>query len=189
MIESLSSGSRAQWYAVWTRSRHEQVVWRQLVQKRIEAFLPLVTRWSAWKDRRKRIDWPLFPGYCFARFDVDERVPVLSCTGVVNIVSFGGSPAPIPEVEMHSLRVLAQSEEPFDACSFLAEGDFVEVMQGPLRGIVGRLLTHDQQRATVVLSVDVIGQGVRVSVDADHLALCEAFPPAACAVRARAARP
>ena len=38
-------------------------------RKDIEVFLPTVTRWSRWKDRKKKIDWPLFPGYCFARFD------------------------------------------------------------------------------------------------------------------------
>ena len=53
------------WFALWTRSRHEQVVRDQLEQKRIETFLPTVTRWSRWKDRKKKIDWPLFPGLLF----------------------------------------------------------------------------------------------------------------------------
>jgi len=35
---------RVQWFAVWTRSRHEQVVRDQLAQRQIEAFLPTVTR-------------------------------------------------------------------------------------------------------------------------------------------------
>ena len=65
------------WFALWTRSRHEQVVREQLEQKHIEAFLPTVTRWSRWKDRKKKIDWPLFPGYCFARFNPRERLPIL----------------------------------------------------------------------------------------------------------------
>ena len=78
------------WYAVWTRSRHEQVVREQLERKGLEAFLPTITRWSRWKDRKKQVDWPLFPGYCFVRFNGAERLPVLKCTGVVNIVSFDG---------------------------------------------------------------------------------------------------
>ena len=67
----------ADWYAIWTRSRHEQVVREQLEQKGIEAFLPTIPKWSRWKDRKKKIDWPLFPGYCFARFDARERLAVL----------------------------------------------------------------------------------------------------------------
>jgi len=50
--------SELQWYAIWTRSRHEQVVREQLERKRFEAFLPTITRWSRWKDRKKKIDWP-----------------------------------------------------------------------------------------------------------------------------------
>src|SRR6202045_3750160 len=79
-----------QWFAVWTRSRHEQGVRDQLEKKRITAFLPTIPRWSRWKDRRKKIDWPLFPGYCFAQFDPSHVLPILKCTGVVNIVSFEG---------------------------------------------------------------------------------------------------
>lgn len=51
-----------QWFAIWTRSRHEQVVRDQLERKHIDAFLPTMPRWSRWKDRKKKIDWPLFPG-------------------------------------------------------------------------------------------------------------------------------
>jgi hypothetical protein len=50
------------WYAIWTRSRHEQMVREQLERKGYQAFLPTVARWSRWKDRKKKIDWPLFPG-------------------------------------------------------------------------------------------------------------------------------
>jgi transcription antitermination factor NusG len=42
----------------------------------------------------------------------------------------------------------------------------VEVMHGPLRGVVGRLMRKDAQHARLVLSVDLIGQAVSVEVDA-----------------------
>ena len=82
------------WFAVWTRSRHERAVFEQLTERGIEAFLPTTPRWSRWKDRKKKIEWPLFPGYCFARFDPAGRLPVLKCAGVVSIVSFNGELAP-----------------------------------------------------------------------------------------------
>ena len=49
------------WYAIWTRSRHEQVVREQLERKGLGAFVPTISRWSRWKDRKKKIDWPLLP--------------------------------------------------------------------------------------------------------------------------------
>jgi len=161
----LAAVSEVQWFALWTRSRHEQVVRDQLGQKRIEAFLPTVTKWSRWKDRKKKIDWPLFPGYCFARFNVRERLPILKCTGVVNIVSFEGEPAPIPEHEIDGIRQLVESELAFDPCPMIREGMLVEVMHGPLKGVVGRLVRKND-KARLVLSVDLIGQAVSVEVDA-----------------------
>ena len=162
----IPSPAAVQWYALWTRSRHEQVVRDQLLQKQFETFLPTIPKWSRWKDRKKKIDWPLFPGYCFARFDPADALPILKCTGVVNIVSFDGKPAPIPSYELDSIRVLIGSEMQFDPCPLIKEGMMVEVVHGPLRGVKGRLLRKDVHRAQLVLSVDLIGQAVSVVVDA-----------------------
>jgi transcriptional antiterminator NusG len=153
------------WYAIWTRSRHEQVVREQLERKGLEAFLPTITRWSRWKDRKKQIDWPLFPGYCFARFVSRERLPILSCSGVVNIVSFDGEIVPIPEHEIDAIRRLVESDLQFDPCPLIREGMMVEVTHGPLKGVVGRLVRKGAH-ARLVLSVDLIGQAVSVEVDA-----------------------
>jgi transcription antitermination factor NusG len=154
------------WFAIWTRSRHEQVVREQLEKKQIDAFLPTIAKWSRWKDRKKKIDWPLFPGYCFARFNPDNALAVLKCSGVVSIVSFEGKPAPIPEYELDSIRLLVSSDLQFDPCPMIKEGMLVEVVHGPLRGVIGRLMRKDAPRARLVLAVDLIGQAVSVEVDA-----------------------
>ena len=159
----------ARWFAVWTRSRHEQVVREQLERKQLEAFLPTVARWSRWKDRKKKIAWPLFPGYCFARFDPDDALPVLKCSGVVNIVSFEGKPAAIPDYELESIRLLVASELQYDPCPLIREGAMVQVVHGPLKGVVGRLMRKDAPRARLVLAVDLIGQAVSVEVDASDV--------------------
>jgi transcription antitermination factor NusG len=153
------------WFAIWTRSRHEQTVREELELRGIEAFLPTITKWSRWKDRKKKIDWPLFPGYCFARFAPESRLPVLKCNGVVSIVSFNGEPAPIPEQEIDSLRLLVATDLAYDPCPLIREGMMVEVVHGPLRGIMGRLVRKGSH-ARLVLAVDLIGQAVSVEVDA-----------------------
>jgi transcriptional antiterminator NusG len=155
----------ASWFAIWTRSRHEHVVREQIERKHFDAFLPTITRWSHWKDRKKKIDWPLFPGYCFARFEQEEALSILKCTGVVNIVSVEGKPAPIPEHEIESIRVLLESELQYDPCPLIREGMMVEVTHGALKGVVGRLVRKGAH-ARLILSVDLIGQGVSVEVDA-----------------------
>jgi transcription termination/antitermination protein NusG len=155
----------ARWFAVWTRSRHEQVVRTQLDEKHITAFLPTMARWSRWKDRKKKVDFPLFPGYVFVRVDPAERLKVLKCTGVVSIVSFNGEPAPVPDQEIDNIRTLVDSTLPYDPCPMIKTGAMVEVTHGPLKGVVGRLMRKGTQER-LVLSVDLIGQAVSVQVDA-----------------------
>jgi transcription antitermination factor NusG len=155
----------ARWFAVWTRSRHERAVHDQLVERSIEAFLPTVMRWSRWKDRKKQVQWPLFPGYCFARFEPGSRLAVLKCVGVVSIVSFNGEPAPIPDEEIDGIRTVVASMLPYDPCPMIKTGMQVEVVHGPLKGVIGRLERKGSQ-ARLVLSVDLIGRGVSVQVDA-----------------------
>jgi transcription antitermination factor NusG len=153
------------WYALWTRSRHEQVVREQLERKQVEVFLPTIRKWSRWKDRKKQIDWPLFPGYCFARFDPHDTLPILKCAGVVSIISFEGEPAPIPEHELDGIRQLIETDLAFDPVPLIKEGQMVEVVHGPLKGVIGRLV-QKREKARLVLSVDLIGQGVSVEIDA-----------------------
>lgn len=167
----MTNVASAHWYAISTRARHEKVVQQQLVNKDIEVFLPTVSKWSRWKDRRKKIDWPLFGGYCFARFAMQDTLAILRCVGVVRIVSFGGRPTPIAPHEIESLQIVLSKQMANDPCPFIPEGAMVEVTGGPLRGVFGRLQRKDAQRAVVVLSVDLIGQGLRVEVDAGDVAV------------------
>lgn len=154
-----------QWFAVWTRSRHEQVVRAQLDEKQVTNFLPTLTKWSRWRDRRKQIEVPLFPGYVFGRFPSSERLMVLKCAGVVSLVSVNGVPVPIPDHEVDSIRQLVESTLPYDPCPTIKTGTMVEVVHGPLKGVLGRL-TRKGTQARLILAVNLIGQGVSVQVDA-----------------------
>ena len=81
------------------------------------------------------------------------------------VISFQGEPAPIPEHEIESIRRLVESDLAYDPCPLIHEGMCVEVKSGPLKGVVGRL-TRKNEKARLVLSVDLIGQAVSVEVDA-----------------------
>lgn len=167
--DRLRQGSgESSWFAIWTRSRHEKRVRDELDRKHVEVFLPTIGRWSHWKDRKKKIDWPLFPGYCFARFVADERIDILKIDGVVQIISNNGKLSSIPDLEIESIRTLVESELAYDPVPLIKEGDMVKVTHGPLRGVVGRLVRKGAH-ARLVLSVDLIGQAVSVEVDASDV--------------------
>lgn len=157
------------WFALQTRSRHEKVVRGELVKRNIENFLPLMTRLRQWTDRKKKVELPLFSGYCFARFALDARLPVLQSTGVVRIISRAGCPEPIPASEIESLMIVMNNHARYDAHPWLREGVPVEVIRGPLQGVKGRLVRH-ARHCRVVVSVSLIQQAIVVEIDASSLA-------------------
>src|SRR5205823_4496243 len=162
--ESLEgSANVAAWYVLRTRSRHEKTVNTQLIERIVETFLPLVERWSHWKDRRKKIAFPLFPGYCFARFPLVERLRVLTVVGVAGLVGCGGPPEPVPDAEIDAIQRLAATTLQYDPHPFLTEGMDVEVVRGPLAGIRGKLLRKDRV-TRLVLAVTLIRQAAVVEI-------------------------
>lgn len=157
--------SGVRWYALRTRSRHEKQVRDWLAKRGVERLLPTLGRISQWKDRKKSIELPLFPGYCFAQFLWQDRLSVLKIPGVVQIVGSGSSPEPIPDEEIDALKKLMDSTLPYDAHPYLQEGMAVEVFRGPLQGARGVLL-RKQKHYRLVISVHLIRQAAAVEIDA-----------------------
>ncbi len=163
MPENLGNG--VCWYAIKTRSRYEKLVNQQLVSRHLEAFLPLVDRRRRWKDRWKNVSFPLFPGYCFARFPYQDRLTVLSAVGVVQILGINGYPVPIPDHDIESIRQLVTSTLPLDPHPYLKEGMEVEVVRGLLAGVRG-VLVRKGAHARLVVAIHLIQQAASVELDA-----------------------
>ena len=158
------------WYAVQTRSWTEKVVRDHLRDEGIETFLPLLSKISQWKGRQKRIEWPLFPGYCFARFAVSDKLKVVQAPGVVEIIgSAAGRPEAIPDDEIIALQRVIQSGATYAAHPTLKEGMGVEIIRGPLIGMRGTLLKKDN-RSRIIVAVNLICQGAAVEIEADDIA-------------------
>ena len=159
------------WYAVHTKSRHEFQVVERLKQKGINAFLPSVERLRKWKDRKKIIEFPLFPGYLFVNIskDLQSILSVLKVTGVVRLLcTLPGEPDPIPDEQIVSLQKLIENKEALDHYPYLNEGQRVRIIKGPLSGVEG-ILVEKLDRHLLVLSVDVLRQGVALTINASDV--------------------
>ena len=155
----------AAWYAIRTRSRHEKLVNQQLASRDIDVFLPLVMRRRRWADRWKNVSFPLFPGYCFARFPYERRVAVVSTVGFMQILGINGDPTPVPDCEIEAIRQLVTCTLPLDPHPYLKEGMEVEVVRGPLEGVRGILLRKGRH-ARLVVAIHLIQQAASVELDA-----------------------
>jgi len=92
------------WYACRTRARAEKQVDQLLELAGFETFLPLLVQERQWADRKKRVGFPLFPGYTFARFRMGELPRVVRTRGLFTVVSEKGYPAPVREEELEAVR-------------------------------------------------------------------------------------
>ena len=164
-----------EWYAVYTRSRHEQQASLRLAEKSIETFFPRIEVWSQWKDRRKRIQKPLFAGYLFVHTEMDpyRRIEILETNGVVKILgAHNEGPLPIPDSQIDSIRRILTADVAFSYHPYLNVGDRVRVVAGPLAGAEGILLGHRSRKSgsssgvKLVVSVDLLNRAIAVEIDA-----------------------
>lgn len=156
-----------QWYALSTRSRHEKQVRDRLAAIGVEPLLPLAQRLSQWSDRKVWTAHPLFPGYCFARFSLVNRLPILQTPGVVRIIG-SMQPEPIPEEDVAAIQKLAVSQRHTEPCEYWAQGTWVEVIRGPLAGLRGQLVRQGPQDS-LIIRAHLIQQAALVHIDMDEV--------------------
>jgi transcription antitermination factor NusG len=158
------------WYALYTRSRFEKKMLGELTERQIEVFLPMREVISRWKDRKKKIWIPLFPGYIFIH-QVDtpaNRYRVLNLPGAVRFVGLEGHAEPIPESQIVAVRRFLEANIAVDPYPYIQVGQTVEITAGPLKGIHG-ILVQKKGRFRFVLKVDLIQQAVSIEIDASDV--------------------
>jgi transcription antitermination factor NusG len=156
----------ATWFALSVKTRWEKRVQELLSCRAYETFLPLYNRRSLWSDRVATLELPLFPNYLFCRFNLDQRVPVLTTPGVLQIVGSGSRPVPVDDRQLDMIRIVVFSKANCEPHPYLEKGQRVRIIRGALEGIEGFLIEHRSQ-CRVLVAVDVLARSVSVQVSRD----------------------
>jgi transcription antitermination factor NusG len=155
------------WYAVYTQPHHEKKVAQQLAARSVEAYLPLYESIRRWKDRRTKLNLPLFPGYVFVRMALPERLKVLEVPSVVQIVGSSSHPSALPDEDIERLR-LSLANRKMEPHPYLTTGKRVRIKSGPLTGLEGTVLRRKGQ-VRMVISIDAIQRSVTMELEATDL--------------------
>lgn len=166
----LTLDTSPRWRVFYTTARAEKKVEERLIERGIEVFLPKMIVQRQWKDRKKKVVEPLFPNYIFAHVDERDRLRVLETQGIVRTVSFSGKPAELSSYEVEQLLITQRDPERLSLLLHpLPEiGEFVEIKEGPLRGLRGEVIDVNGN-LYVVLRVQAVRQNVRVRVQTDWI--------------------
>jgi transcription antitermination factor NusG len=151
------------WYVAYTNANHEKRVTQQLEKRSVEHFLPLYESARRWKDRRVRLQMPLFPGYVFVKLALRDRLQLLQIPGVVQLVSFNGHPARLSEEDIQAIRNCLDRGQRIEPHPYLRAGRRVRVKSGPLQGLEGIILRR-KNKTRLVLSFELIMRSVAVEM-------------------------
>ena len=154
------------WFVVHTRSRHEDKVLNLLREKHIPVFLPKMQVWSRRRDRRLKVQVPLFRGYLFV--SVPETgshwMTLLQTRGVVRVLGTSGKPVSLVRREVESIHLMVESGADLHPLNSLVGGDRVRVLEGPLAGVEGYVLRR-KGKEQIVVSVDLLARSVAVDLN------------------------
>ena len=171
--QSLGSDAGARkWYAVWSKSHCEQMVFDQLAAKGFQVFLPKMEVWSRRNGGRHRISVPMFPGYLFLHhaMDLNSYIEVLKTRELVRVLGDGRDRlrdrlAVVPDAEIDAIQKVVDAKLPAQPYPYLREGQRVRITEGPLSGVEGILVHTKPNKGLLVLSIELFQRSVAVEVD------------------------
>lgn len=165
LAEATSSDPERKWWAVYTKSRQEKAIARQLHGMDVPFYLPLVQQTSVIGTRRVKSLLPLFPSYMFVFGTDAERVATLSTQRVTQMIC-----APDTELmtkDLSSIRTMIAAGVPMTLESRLEAGCRVRVKKGSLMGLEGTIVTRRGSEKLLV-AMQFLQQGVSIEIN-DYL--------------------
>jgi transcription antitermination factor NusG len=151
------------WYVAYTMPKHEKAIAERLKTDEIPCYVPLYSEARTWRQRKVKIDLPLFPCYVFVKMSLKTKARLLSAPGVVRLLSASGSAVIFPDEEMDVLQSSLKKwrARPYP---FHSSGKRVRLKSGPFAGLQGTIIRRDGMRKLVV-TLDLINSSMLLDVD------------------------
>ena len=162
-----AQGETHPWYVVRVRPNSEWKTSASLTGRGYEVFLPLYRRTKE-KARRRVLAMPLFPGYVFCRFDGRNLVPIVSATGVVQVLSRDRKPEAVEESEIFALQSMTGANLPLEPWPAFETGQKIKILHGPLAGVEGHVV-RDAAKPRLVVSVSLLRRSVVTQINREYL--------------------
>ena len=160
------------WHVLWTRSNFERIVYEQLLARGYTLFLPMMDQWSRTGKGRQTCRVPMFKGYLFLRHAVDKAdyIDICKTKGLVGILgSRWDRLAHIPDKEIETIKLAAQSQLPTLPYPYLQEGDRVRITKGTLANAEGIFVKSDLTKGLFIISVNLLHRSIAMQVDCTHV--------------------
>jgi transcriptional antiterminator RfaH len=145
-----------QWYVIQTKPKKEGEAQSYLLVKGIEIFNPLLETFLVRKGSISKDLKPLFPGYIFGKFDLEQNFSLVRwARGVKKILSLGGYPTPISERVIEIIKQRTDSHGIVRKTYRLMPNELVRIKSGPLKDLLGifERWVSDSERVKILLNL------------------------------------
>ena len=144
--------SSSHWYVLYTKPRSEKKAADRLLNNGYEVYCPVIRTMRQWSDRKKKVSVPMFPSYIFIHIDEKRRQEPLTDQGVMNYVYWLGKPAIIRDQEIDAIREIEnQGSDIVVEGGRLERGQFIEIPDGPFKGLAGTIDKVDNRKVLVYI--------------------------------------
>lgn len=154
------------WYPVYTNARAEKKAFQALVNKGIEAYLPLYRQLKQWSDRKKWVETPFISSYLFVHITEQQKTEVLMTKGISRFLYFSNQVTSMPTRQIEELKLLMASPYELEVTEDnLQPGEKIVIKAGPLKGMTGEMISYRSQKQ-LILRLENLGCSIIVNVAA-----------------------
>jgi transcription antitermination factor NusG len=144
------------WYVIQTKPKKEEEAKSYLSTKGVEVLSPLMETFLSRNGRMNRELKPLFPGYIFGKFDLEQSYPLVRwAKGVKKVLGFGEYPTPISEQAVEIIKERADTQGIVRLKCHFQANDVIRIKTGPLKDLLGifERWISDSERVKVLLNL------------------------------------
>jgi len=144
------------WYVIQTKPKREVEAESYLSAKGVEVFNPLMETFVQRNGRMSKERKPLFPGYFFGKFDLDQHYALVRWgKGVRKVLGFGEYPTPISEEAVGIIKEKTDTQGIVRLDHHFETNDVIRIKTGPLKDLLGifERWISDSERVRILLNL------------------------------------
>ena len=152
------------WYVLFVRGRCEKKADMFLKKINIISYLALQKKLRYWSDRKKWVEYPLFPGYLFVLVNNKDYYRVFDCPFILSYVRFEGQPAYVSSEQIESIRSVLNSGLNYSVTTVRYKiNERIKLDCGPLSGCCGQIVEY-AGKDKLLISIDNVSYSLIVNI-------------------------
>jgi len=145
-----------EWFVIQTKPKKEEDARSYLTLKGVEIFNPLMENFVIRNGKITKEFKPLFPGYIFGKFDLEQDYSLVRWgRGVKKVLGFGNGPTPLADVVVEIIKRRADQHGIVRRTYYFKANDVIRVKSGPLKDLLGifERWVSDTERVRILLNL------------------------------------